>query len=182
MNITVYCSSVDGLPQLWQDGARSVGQWIGAHGAQLVYGGIDSGLMHQVADAARRSGATVVGVVPSRKRGAASALNNVTIATEDLSDRKGTMQVLADVFVVLPGGYGTIDELAGAFSYLNFTQQYRPLIIFNPDGVFDHLLAQLRNSCAQGLMHDGRLDIIHEAKTVDALMAALDNTLSLKNR
>lgn len=181
MNVVVYCSAAENLPERWQEGARSVGSWIGSHGAQLVYGGVDSGLMRVTAHAAKVSGANVVGVVPARRRRMAWAMNDVLVPASDLNDRKGIMQMLGDVFVVLPGGYGTLDELATTFSYLNFTDQKRPIIIYNPDGVYDALLAQLEHLCVTGLMKASALEILSIAESPRQLTELLDlTTQSLK--
>lgn len=174
MNIVVYCSSVDGLPLLWQQAADSVGRWIGAHKSQLVYGGVDAGLMRIVAKATKDSGGRTVGIVPSRRRECASPLNDVKVPTSDLNDRKGVMQMLGDIFVVLPGGYGTLDEFTTSFSYLNFTCQRRPIIIFNPDGLYDALLQQLQTMVSYGLLKPEALDIITVTDNIEGLMAALD--------
>lgn len=178
--ITVYCSGKDNLPQRWQQGAIEVGTMIGRAGAQLVYGGVDSGLMRVVAHAAHDAGATIVGIVPSRRKDLASPLNNIYIPTGDLSDRKGILQMLGDAFIVLPGGYGTIDEFLSTFSNINFTGRNVPIIVFNPDGVFDNILAQLRHTAALGLMAPTCLNIITETNTVEQLTEALGKILSDK--
>lgn len=178
MNVAVYCSATPDLPEHWQAGARAVGQWIGRHEAQLIYGGVDAGLMSVVASATKDSGGRVVGVVPGRRRLDASALNDVKVPTSDLNDRKGVMQMLGDIFVVLPGGYGTLDEFTTSFSYLNFTQQKeRPIIVYNADGIFTPVLEQFRLMVRHGLMHAEAMDIIKEVADVDALVVALDSTL-----
>lgn len=123
LTIAVYCSAAAGLPEHWQEGARVAGRWIGQHGATLVYGGVDAGLMTVVARTARDNGARVVGVVPTRRREWSSPYNDIVVPTSDLNERKGTMQLLADAFVVLPGGYGTLDEFSTSFSYINFNEQ-----------------------------------------------------------
>lgn len=175
MNIAVYCSSASELPEAWVRAAAMAGTWIGHHAASLIYGGVDAGLMRVTAEACHKAGGTVVGVVPSRRNSMTSALNDVKIPAADLSDRKGIMQLLADVFIVLPGGYGTLDEFASAFSYINFTQQYgKRIILFNPDGIYDPLLAQLQIMADRGLMSPAALDALDVANSAEDLIAALD--------
>lgn len=175
MNIAVYCSSASELPEAWVRAAAMAGTWIGQHAASLIYGGVDAGLMRVTAEACHKAGGTVVGVVPSRRNSMTSALNDVKIPAADLSDRKGIMQLLADVFIVLPGGYGTLDEFASAFSYINFTQQYgKRIILFNPDGIYDPLLAQLQIMADRGLMSPAALDALDVANSAEDLIAALD--------
>ncbi|MDO4319974.1 MAG: TIGR00730 family Rossman fold protein [Bacteroidales bacterium] len=175
MNIAVYCSSASDLPAAWTDAAAEVGRWIGRHGASLVYGGVDAGLMRVTAEACKRAGGTIVGVVSSRRIPMASPLNDVKVPASDLNDRKGVMQLLADAFVVLPGGYGTLDEFSTSFSYINFTRRRdKRIILHNPDGLYDHLLAQLHAMVDRGLMSPDALDILDVTDTVAALVAALD--------
>lgn len=175
MNIAVYCSSAANLPSEWIEAARTVGNWIGRHGASLVYGGVDVGLMRATAEACKIAGGTVVGVVPSRRNPLASHLNDVKVPASDLNDRKGVMQLLADLFVVLPGGYGTLDEFSTSFSYINFTRRRdKRIILHNPDGLYDPLLAQLRMMVDRGLMSADALDILDISRTLPELEGALD--------
>ncbi len=175
MKITVYCSSVENLPEQWQLSAELVGRWIGEHGAQLVYGGVNAGLMTIVARACKEAGGTVVGVVPQRRIDRASPLNDVRVPASDLNDRKGVMQLLGDVFVVLPGGYGTLDEFATSFSYINFNiLRDKRIIIYNADGLYDHLLAQLQMFVDRGLMAADRLEILKVVDSPEAIVSTLD--------
>lgn len=178
MKIVVYCSATDNLPDNWQEGARLTGRWIGSHKASLVYGGVDSGLMQIVAHATKDAGGDIIGIVPARRLHKASPLNDLLIRTSALNDRKSVMQMLGDVFVVLPGGYGTLDELSTSFAYLNFTRQRRPIIIYNPDHIFDPVLTQYTRMAELGLMSSDALGLITVTTTPEELEKALDNTLS----
>lgn len=175
LTVAVYCSAVAGLPEEWQEGARLTGRWIGEHGGQLVYGGVDAGLMTVVAEAAHRAGAKVVGVVPTRRREWASAYNDIVVPTSDLNERKGTMQLLADTFVVLPGGYGTLDEFSTSFSYINFTDQpSKHIVLYNPGGLYDPLLEQLRRMVEARLLRPQAMDILHVASTPEQIVEILN--------
>ena len=177
MKIVVYCSAADHLPQPWVDAARTVGNWIGQNGCQLVYGGVEAGLMTVTAQAVKDAGGHVVGVVPACKIDQASPLNDVQVPTADLNDRKSAMQTLGDVFVVLPGGYGTLDEFASTFAYLNFTGRRRPIIIFNADGLYSPLLRQLDAMQSNGLLRRNAMELIHVANTAPEIIVELDKTL-----
>jgi len=166
---------MDNLPEYWQEGARAVGTWIGKNKFQLVYGGVDAGLMCVAARACKNAGGTVVGIVPTRRANLASPFNDVRVPTADLNDRKGVMQLLSDTFVVLPGGYGTLDEFAASFGYINFTMRRdKRVILFNPDGIFDPLLAQLDRFVERGLMTPAPLKVLVVATTVEELIEALE--------
>ena len=173
--IAVYCSAVDGLPEHWQEGARVTGRWIGRHGAMLVYGGVEAGLMTIVARETKECGGRVVGVVPSRRRDWSSPYNDIVVPTSDLNERKGTMQLLADAFVVLPGGYGTLDEFSTSFSYINFSEQPgKHIIIFNPDGLYDPLLEQLRRMVDAGLLRAEAMNVLRVVTEPAGIADALD--------
>lgn len=176
MKIAVYCSAASDLPQKWIDGATAVGKWIGDHGAQLVYGGVAAGLMTAVAQAAKDAGAKIVGVVPVGRLDKASDLIDIKLTAPDLCERKSAMQLLADIFVILPGGCGTLDEFVSTFAHLNFTLHNKPIIVFNDDGLFSPVLEQLRLFTEKGLMKKECMRLLHVAHTIDELMQLLDET------
>lgn len=179
-HIAVFCSAADGLPRQWIETASALGRWIGRHGAVLVYGGVEAGLMKTVAEAAKPAGARIVGIVPARRRTAASPLNDIVIPATDLNNRKAAMSHLSDVFVILPGGYGTLDELMTAFAYINFTdQQSKRIILYNPDGLYDGIIAQLDKFVSAGLMRPRCLDCLTAVTTTDSLLTQLEQDLKL---
>ena len=110
MNIVVYCSAQDGLDKKYQQLAQALGTWIGQNGHTLVYGGVKSGLMHVTAQAAHDTGGHITGVIPEMFKHRQDPLCNEVVSTSDLQQRKQYMIEHGDVFVVLPGGIGTLDE------------------------------------------------------------------------
>ncbi|MDE6160623.1 MAG: TIGR00730 family Rossman fold protein [Muribaculaceae bacterium] len=175
ITIAVYCSAVADLPEHWQEGARATGEWIGRHKGTLVYGGVDAGLMTVVARTAHLNGARVVGVVPARRREWSSQYNDIVVPTSDLNERKGTMQLLANAFVVLPGGYGTLDEFSTSFGYINFTDQPdKHIVLFNPDNLYDPLIEQLHRMVETRLLRPSALDILHVVRTPEEIVSTLD--------
>lgn len=178
--VTVYCSASSGLPDGWVEAAREVGRAIGEGGATLVYGGVDAGLMREVAASVKSTGAgRVIGVVPARRAGMAWPHNDERIDTDGLDDRKAVMQDLADIFVVLPGGYGTLDELTGALAYLRFNGiDSKKILLFNPDGLFDRLVEQFDSMIDCGLMKRECLDSLEVYPSASALVARLRHLIS----
>lgn len=182
MRVVVYCSSAESLPEHWREGAAAVGRWIGERGATMVYGGVDAGLMTETATAAHEAGAKIVGVVPVRRSKMASQINNIEITVADLNERKSAMELLGDVFVVLPGGYGTLDEFMSTFAYINFTKQTdKYIVIYNPDGIFDAILTQFDAMAAAGLLDSSLLSVLKTASTPSETVAQLDRLLYLYN-
>ena len=111
MNIVVYCSSKDDLDEPYQQLAAELGRWIGQNGHTLVYGGVKAGLMHITAQAVHDAGGgRVMGVIPQMFLHRADPLCDELLTTDGLGERKERMIEMGDVFVVLPGGIGTLDE------------------------------------------------------------------------
>lgn len=153
MRTAIYCSSKDNVPQAYRDDAATIGQYVAHLGSTLVYGGLDIGMMKVVSRAAKDAGGRVVGIVPIKRKHQINPINDENVLTLDLNDRKAKMELMSDIFVVLPGGYGTLDELVSTFSFLTFTSdRLKPIIILNTDGLYDPTLAQLRLMVERNLM------------------------------
>ena len=155
MKIAVYCSSRWGLDPQFEEMAGAVGHWIGSHGHTLVFGGCRAGLMHTLAQSCHEAGGTVVGVITE---GFLHRLDNdnvdQVVVTRDLGERKAVMIERSDVFVALPGGLGTIDEIFSTLSQIHVNKgDTRGMIIANVNGTFDHVTALLR-SCANSPFAD----------------------------
>ena len=101
MNVAVYCASRENLGEKYEAPAIALGKWLGENGHTLVYGGVKSGLMHTVAQAAHDAGAHIVGVVPERFVERTDAVVDEVVKCHDLGDRKVIMMDRADAFVVL---------------------------------------------------------------------------------
>lgn len=161
MKIAVYCSSRDNIDETYKADAALVGKRIGMAGAHLVYGGVGLGLMRIVASEARKAGGRVVGVVPISRKALANKDNTDTILARDLNDRKSRLMLLGDAFVVLPGGYGTLDELISTFTFLIFTgDTSKRIVVINRDGIFDPILNQLQLMASRGLLNKHAVDCL----------------------
>ena len=145
MKVVVYCSANPNLPQEIVDIAAALGRWIGEGGHSLVYGGVDAGLMHVTAQAARDAGCrSVVGIVPEMFKHRADPLCTELVLSRDLNHRKAMLIERGDVFVVLPGGLGTIDEWVSTLSQLVVDDSDRPIIVVNHNGMYDAQAQQFR--------------------------------------
>ena len=169
MNICVFCSANDVAPQ-YVAAAEKLGRWLGREGHTLVYGGANLGLMEAVARAAHEAGATVVGVVPAilEKTGRASDHIDVRVLCDSLDDRKAIMVERSDLFVALPGGVGTLDEIftvaAASIGY-----HHKRVVLLNIDGFWDSLLAMLDDLQSKGVLRPGlkeTLTVVTEVEKV----------------
>lgn len=113
MNIAVFCSSSNHIADHYKQSAFLLGKLIAQSGNTLVYGGATGGLMDSVAEGAQSQKGSIIGVIPYAviKMNRQSALSTQLITVETMSERKAQMKSFADIFVVLPGSYGTLDEM-----------------------------------------------------------------------
>ena len=156
MNICVFCSANDVAPQ-YVAAAEKLGRWLGREGHTLVYGGANLGLMEAVARAAHEAGATVVGVVPAilEKTGRASDHIDVRVLCDSLDDRKAIMVERSDLFVALPGGVGTLDEIFTVVAAASIGYHHKRVVLLNIDGFWDSLLAMLDDLQSKGVLRPG---------------------------
>ena len=156
MNIAVYCSSRSNLEERYTVAAATLGEWIGRNGHTLVYGGSNAGTMHTLAQAAHDAGAYITGVVPKCFANRADKLIDTLIPANDLAERKGRMIQLADIFVVLPGGIGTIDEWISTLTHLVVAGDTTTrIVVVNIDGVFDNMIAQIEATASSPFAKGG---------------------------
>ena len=145
MKIAVYCSSREKIDAQYKESAKTIGECIGAHGATLIYGGVDRGLMSIVSQGVRDAGGRTVGIVPRLRQEVRNVLDDEMIAVDDLNERKALMLSMSDLFIVLPGGYGTLDEFVSTFTSLAFAgNKTKEIIVLNQNNIFDTTLTMVR--------------------------------------
>lgn len=174
-SICVYCGSRPGAQPQFAAAAQAVGQWIGQHKGQLVYGGGNNGLMGLVAQATLDHGGRVVGVIPKSLQQREHAKLNCTElhVVDTMHQRKQMMAERADAFVALPGGIGTFEELFEVWTWNQLGYHDKPLGLLNVAGYYDTLIAFMRQSVEQGFLSDWQLDIL----TIDSDPSRLLPTL-----
>jgi uncharacterized protein (TIGR00730 family) len=152
--IAVYCGSADGNHPVYRAEASALGAAIAAAGLGMVYGGANVGLMGAVADAALAGGAEVIGVLPEVLAGREIAHKHLTrLETVDtMHQRKARMVQLADGFLILPGGYGTLDEMLEIVTWSQLRIHAKPCILINTLGYWDGLLRFLDSTVDAGFL------------------------------
>ena len=161
-SVCVYCGSKPGLEPQFAQVAQQVGQWIGQHGGQLVYGGGKAGLMGVVAQATLESQGRVVGIIPKAlvEREMAFTQCQELIVVDTMHERKRLMAERSDVFLALPGGIGTLEELFEVWTWRQLGYHDKPIGILNTAGYFKHLLAFLKTSVTQELLSDWQMNLV----------------------
>ena len=152
--VAVFCGAAFGNNPAYAAEARALGAAIAAAGLGLVYGGASAGLMGTVADAALAGGAEVIGVLPAvltRKEIAHPGLTRMELV-ETMHQRKARQVELADAFLVLPGGYGTMDEMVEVVTWAQIGMHTKPCILINTAGYWDGLLTFLDTVVAEGFV------------------------------
>ena len=174
-SVCVYCGSRPGTNPLFTEAAKAVGQWIGRHGGQLVYGGGRSGLMGVVAEATRLAGGRVVGIIPQAlvdKELANQACDELHIV-QNMHERKAMMAERSDTFVALPGGIGTFEELFEVWTWRQLGYHDKPIGLINVDGYYDTMLQFLRSCMDNGLMSEWQMGLIESSSDIAGLLQQL---------
>ncbi len=175
--MAVYCGSTRGNNPAFLAEARALGTAIAGAGLSMVYGGASVGLMGAAADAAIAGGAEVIGVIPELLSGREIAHPGLTrldvVAT--MHKRKARMVRLADAFLALPGGYGTLDEMMEIVTWKQLRLHAKPCILINTAGYWNGLLTFLDTAVAMGFLKpENRALLQVAADPVEAVRMAID--------
>lgn len=177
--LCVFCGSSPGRRQAYTDAAASLGRSLAERDVGLVYGGGRVGLMGVLADACLDAGGEVIGVIPGglfRTEVAHTGLTElVTVAS--MHERKARMTALSDGFVVLPGGFGTLDETFEALTWRQIGIHDKPIALLDADGFFDPLLAHVDRAVAEGFVRPAHRDLLVIEDDVDRLLDRLEPLL-----
>lgn len=158
-SVAVFCGARGDGNGAFVEAAAGTGRLLAQHGLTLVYGGGRVGLMGVLADAALEAGGEVVGVIPRALETVELAHRGVTTlhVVDGMHERKALMGALADGFLALPGGLGTLEELFEVLTWTQLGIHQKPCCVVNADGFFDHLLDHLEHAVAEGLLSAGDL-------------------------
>lgn len=172
---TVFCGSSPGFSPVHAAIAEELGRELAGAGIALVYGGGNVGLMHVVAEAALEKGGEVIGVIPQalvERELAHPALSALHITT-NMHERKALMAELADGFIALPGGIGTMEELFEVWTWGQLGWHPKPCALLNVQGYYDGLIAFLDNMVAEGFLTRDHRDMLIVADRVADLLDLL---------
>ncbi len=177
MNIAVYCGSNHGANPHFEEAAHKLGVWIARRGHTLVYGGSSVGLMGTVSKAAIQEGGKVYGVEPRFFIEAGVAQHDLTelYVVETMSERKAKMIELADVFITLPGGVGTLEEASEILSRVRLGLGPHTCYVLNIDGYYDALEQLLHNMLEQDFIFPSDLEHYQFLTSIDELLRHIED-------
>jgi hypothetical protein len=176
MKICVFCSANQQIDPAFFTMTEELGTWAAKNGHSIVYGGVNQGLMECIAKATKTAGGHTVGIVPMivEKSGRISDYVDVDIPCDNLSDRKQLMMDMSDVFIALPGGIGTLDEIFTVASSATIGYHQKTVILYNMNGFWDTLLALLDDLQAKGLIRGDWRAYIKTADSIEDISRLLE--------
>ena len=176
--VCVFCGSSSGAKPAYQVVAQELGAHIANRELTLVYGGGDVGLMGTVADAAMKAGGRVIGVIPKSladKEVAHRGISELHVV-DSMHQRKAMMANLADAFIAMPGGFGTLEEFCEIVTWSQLGFHQKPCGILNVEGYFDALLQQFDRGVDDSFIRSEHREIVVSATDPDRLLDQLAAT------
>ncbi len=175
MKIAVFCGSSFGRLPEYQQQAKLLGQALAGRNIELIYGGGHVGLMGTIADAVLDAGGRVTGVIPTALKSKEIAHANLShlIVVKDMHERKATMAELADAFIAMPGGAGTLEEIFEAWTWAMLGYHQKPCAFFNAGGYYDKLLSFIDHMTEEAFLRPGYQEMLIINQNPDALLEAI---------
>ena len=155
-SLAVFCGSKDGNNNLYKEHAIQLAELIAQHNITLVYGGGNVGLMGTIADTVMLHGGKVTGIIPKVLLEWERQHKGITelIIADDMHNRKKTIYSLSDAAVILPGGYGTMDEFFEIMTWNQLSIHDKQIFILNSGGFYDYLLKQIEQMKKDGFLYE----------------------------
>ncbi len=178
--IALYCGSRAGNHPIYREKAIHLARGIAEQNFGIVYGGASIGLMGQVADTVIEYGGEVVGVIPEFMLDYEIAHNTLTELhiVQNMHERKAMMAERANAFVALPGGFGTFEEILEIATWAQLNQHQKPMMLYNVNGFYDHMIAQLDHAVAEGFLppqHRAKLIVCNHSDQIFNAIKNLNN-------
>ncbi len=174
-NVAVYCASAYGVDPAYRSAAEQLGRELAQRNIGVIYGGANVGLMQAVAESSLELGGRVVGVIPEVLVDLEVAHHGISELhiTSTMHTRKEMMMDLADAFLVLPGGYGTLEELFEVVTWRALRIHEKPVVLVSINGFYDKMLAFLDHCVEHGVLKQRNRDLLIVVSAVDDVFAAL---------
>jgi len=173
--VCVFCGSQPGTKPAYLQAARELGAQLARRDWTVLYGGGHVGMMGALADSTLAAGGKAVGVIPEHLMRPEVAHQGLTelLVVDSMHTRKRIMAGRSDAFIVLPGGYGTFEEMFEMVTWRQLRLHAKPVGLVNVDGYFDHLLAFLQHAAQQEFIRPQHRDLLSVETSVAALLERL---------
>lgn len=173
--IAIYCGAYEGERPAYRAAAEAMGRELAARGIGLVYGGGKVGLMGAVADSALAAGGQVIGVMPRAlvEREIAHGELTELHVVDTMSERKGMMITLADAYIALPGGFGTLEEYIEVLNLAQLSYHRKPAALLNIEGFYDPLIALFDHFMTEGFVRAPQRELVLVESSPAALLDRL---------
>lgn len=171
-SICVYCGSSKGFSSDYSDAATELGKTLADKKIQLVYGAGNVGLMGVIADAVLKEGGHVLGVIPRFLKEWEVCHDGLTelIVTETMHERKSIMEKRSDGIIMMPGGFGTLDEFFEILTWKQLKLHNMPIGVLNVNGYYDSIMEHVRKMSKEGFLKESNLDLFCISSTVEGLL------------
>ncbi|SUX48125.1 LOG family protein [Chryseobacterium indoltheticum] len=176
-SITVFCGSSFGSDEIYKEQAILLGQTLAKQNIQLIYGGANVGLMGAVADGVLLEGGKAIGVLPHFLQSKEIAHQELTelILVETMHERKTKMNDLCDGVIVLPGGYGTLEEFFEMITWAQLGLHKKPIAILNINDFYDDLIKLVQNMVDKGFLKQINQEMLLVSDSIDELLEKMKN-------
>jgi len=176
-SITVFCGSSFGSDEIYKEQAILLGQTLAKQNIQLIYGGANVGLMGAVADGVLQEGGKAIGVLPHFLQSKEIAHQELTelILVETMHERKTKMNDLCDGVIVLPGGYGTLEEFFEMITWAQLGLHKKPIAILNINAFYDDLIKLVQNMVDKGFLKQINQEMLLVSDSIDELLEKMKN-------
>ena len=175
MKVAVYCGSSSGNNPVFEEATKELGQYFAEHDIDVVYGGGKVGLMGVMADAVMAHGGRVYGVIPAHLKHKEIGHDGITELkmVDGMHERKALMAEMADVFVALPGGVGTLEEMFEVWTWAQLGHHNKPCIFYNVANFYDPLMTMVQHMSDTGFVKQQYIDMVGCVSEPEALIEAI---------
>lgn len=182
--ICVYCGSRKPNDFELSNEVESIINYLTRAGAGIVYGGGKVGVMGLVANTALQNNAEVIGIIPESLKKAEVAHYGITklIVTDSMHTRKAEMEKLSDAFLVLPGGFGTLDEFFEILTWKQLGIHTKPIILYNIHGYFDGLISFIDSALTQDFIRVESIKLLHTVSSKQECEAVFKKILEIEHQ
>lgn len=184
MNIAIYCGSLFGNDEIYENEAKKLVYFLSKKNASIVYGGSKSGLMGTISQEAIRLKVNIYGVTTHNL--AHNEIENNKISklfkVNNIRERKAKMEELSDAFIAFPGGFGTLEEITEVFTSIQIGSHQKPCALYNINGYFDDLIIFLQKCVDKGFINQTHLDSIIVSDNINFIYNSFKNYKAPKTK